>query len=258
MPSLAFTLDYVLLFTIVLARVGGLVTFAPFWSHRAVPARARVLLAFVLAFVVAPLVVPRLSVPPTQTLSYAIVIMGEFAVGCVLGFVARAIFSSLELAAQIFGFQMGLSLAATIDPSTRAQTAALGIFAQMLGLLIFIAGDGHHWLFAATVRSFATTAPGTFAMTPALADLLLRVTADAFAAGVALAAPAIIVLVTTEIMLAVMGRAAPQLQIMLLGFPVKIAVGLWLFGACLYFLPDAVRHTLGGIRTALARTLAVM
>ncbi len=97
-----------------------------------------------------------------------------------------------------------------------------------------------------------------FTFSPTLAQLFLRMSADALAVGVALAAPAIVVLLAVEFALAIAGRVAPQLQIMVLGFPIKITVGLWLIGASLYFLPGAVRHTIGSIRSGLTRVLAAM
>jgi flagellar biosynthetic protein FliR len=76
--------------------------------------------------------------------------------------------------------------------------------------------------------------------------------------GVALAAPAMIVFLTVEFALAIAGRVAPQLQVLILGFPVKIAIGLWLVGASLYFLPGAFREALGAIRSNLMHALNAM
>lgn len=258
MEQLVIPLRPVLVFAVVLARVGGLVTFAPFWSHRLVPGRVRAVLALALALVVAPLVEPRLATPPVDLLPLALTLIGELLIGLALGLVGRLVFSALDMAAHVLGTQMGFTLAGTIDPATRAQTAALGTMAQMLGLVVLLGADGHHWLFAATVKSFQTTAPGNFGVTASLTELLIRLSADAIAVGVALAAPAIVVLLATEFALALMGRAAPQLQIMVLGFPVKIAVGLWLIGASLYFLPGALRSALEAIRVGLHKALTFM
>jgi flagellar biosynthetic protein FliR len=249
--SLTIPLHPALIFVVVLARVGGVVTFAPFWNHQAVNARVRATLALALALTLTPVLSQRMAPPPADLFGLALVIVAELAIGCLIGFVGRMIFSALEIAAQTLGFQMGLSLAATIDPATRAQTAALGVIAQMFGLLVLLAADGHHWLLAATVRSFHFIGPGNFVITPRVADVVLRLSAESLAVGVALAAPAIIVLVSVEFILAIAGRAAPQLQIMVLGFPIKIAVGLWLLGASMYFLPGAARTILGTINDAM-------
>jgi flagellar biosynthesis protein FliR len=258
METITIPLRPVLLFVVVLARVGGLVTFAPFWSHQAVTPRARALLALALALVITPTVAPRLATPPTNLIELALVIAGELLIGCALGFVGKLVFSALEVAAQILGFQVGLSLAGVIDPATRAQTAALGTVAQMLGLMVLVAADGHHWLLAATAQSYTAVAPGGFAATAQMAEVMLRLSANALAVGVALAAPAIIVLLAVEALLGVMGRAAPRLELMVMSFPVKIAVGLWLVGGALYFIPGAIRSALGAMRQGVTALLKAM
>jgi flagellar biosynthetic protein FliR len=198
-----------------------------------------VILALALTLVITPPLIAKLPMPPTAPLALTLVLVIELATGFAFGFVGRLVFSGLEIAAQVIGYQMGFSLAAAIDPSTRAQTAALGIVAQMLGLVIFMSADGHHWLLLATVRSFEVVGPGGAHFTANLAQLFLRLSADALAVGVALAAPAIVMLLAVEFALAVAGRAIPQIQVMVLGFPIKIAAGLWLVGASLYFMPGA-------------------
>ena len=258
MEELTIPLRPVLIFMLVLARVGGLVTFAPFWSHKAASTRIRVILAVALAFIITPVVMPRLQTPPSDMLPFMLLIVSELLIGFILGFVGRLIFSGLEMAAQILTYQMGFSLAGTIDPSTQAHTAALAIIAQMFGLMILLASDGHHWFLLATVKSFHAVAPGDFSITPSLLQIILRLSADALSVGVALAAPAIVVLLAVEFALAILGEVAPQFQVFLLGFPIKIAVGLWVIGASLYFLPGAFRTTLSAIRVSLQQVLGAM
>src|SRR5206468_4084913 len=130
-----------------------------------------------------------------------------------------------ELGAHLLSAQMGFSLAGTIDPSTQAQTTAFGTIAQMTGLMVLLATDGHHWFLAAAVKSFSTTAPGSFVFSPQLLDVLLRLSANALVVGVTLAAPVIIVLLAVEFALEFFGRTAPQFQVFVLGFPLKIGVG---------------------------------
>jgi flagellar biosynthetic protein FliR len=258
MDQLFIPIRPVLIFLLVLARVGGLVTFAPFWGHKAANSRIRVVLALALALVITPVVMPRIPTPPSDYGPFAVLMIGELVIGCVLGFAGRLVFSALEMAAQVLTFQMGFSLASAIDPSTQSNTASLAILAQMIGLMILLASDGHHWFLLATVKSYQTVAPGNFEISQSLVHLFLRLSADAIAVGVALAAPAIIILLVVEFALAIFGQAAPQFQILLLGFPIKIAVGLWLIGASLYFMPGAVRTTLNAIRAGLAHALAAM
>lgn len=258
MEQLEIPLRPLLVYLFVLARVGGIVTFAPFWSHRAATKTVRAALALVLALALAPAVAERVPDVPQVSAALVLVLAGELLIGCALGFAGRLVFMGLEVAAHVIGAQMGLSLAGTIDPSTNAQTQALGTAAQMLGLVVLLGMDGHHWFLAAAVRSYGSTAPAAPHVSAALAELVVRLSADALAVGVALAAPAIVVLLAVELALALAGRAAPQIQVMVLGFPIKIAVGLWLIGACVYAMPSALRATLGGVELALRRVLAAV
>lgn len=247
-----------LVFLVVLARVGGLVTFAPFWSHQAATAKVRIMLAFVMALALTPVVMNRIDTPPSETGSLAIVLIGEVLIGMVFGFVGKIIFTGFELAAHFLAAQMGFSLAGTIDPSTHAQTTAFGTIANMLGLITLLGVNGHHWFLAAAVKSFSTTAPGTFTFSSELLDIFVRLSGNAFVVGVSMAAPAIIVLLAVEFALEIFGRTAPQFQVFILGIPIKIAVGLWLVGASLYFLPATLRDAIGGIYHGLIKVLDVI
>ena len=215
----------------------------------------RVILAFVLALVVTPAVISKIETPPSDIAPLTLVLFGEVVIGFALGFVGRLVFGAFEIAAHFVGSQMGFTLAGTIDPATKAQTAAFGTIAQMLGLMVLLAADGHHWFLAATLKSFSTTAPGNFEMSAQLVEILVRMSADALAVGVALAAPAIIVLLVVELALETFGRVAPQFQMFILGYPIKIAVGLWLIGASVFFMPSAMRTVLSGIYDNLLKVL---
>ena len=258
METLELPLRPFLIFLVVLARVGGLVTFAPFWSYKVISPKIRVIIAFVLALALTPMVSSKIETPPSELSIFALILFGEIAIGMVLGFIGRIVFSGFEFAAHFLGSQMGFSLAGTIDPSTQAQTTAFGTIAQMLGLMVLLGADGHHWFLAATVKSFSNVSPGEFSFSPELLDLFLRMSADALVVGVTLAAPAIIVLLAVEFALEFFGRTAPQFQVFILGFPLKIAVGLWLIGATVYFLPAAFRDNLSHIYRGLGKALNLM
>lgn len=247
-----------LVFFVVLARVGGIVTFAPFWSNKAATTNIRVVLAFVLAIALTPAIMPRIEMPPSEIGTLVPLLFGELAIGMVLGFVGKIVFSGFELAAHLLSSQMGFSLASTIDPSTQAHTTAFGTIAHMTALMVLLAANGHHWFLAATIKSFSTTSPGSFVFSYELVDLFIRFSANALVIGVTLAAPAIIVLLAVEFALEIFGRTAPQFQVFILGFPLKIGVGLWLLGLSLYFLPSAIRDVLSGIHDGLLKVLSAI
>ncbi|MBS1792405.1 MAG: flagellar biosynthetic protein FliR [Acidobacteria bacterium] len=248
----------VLIFLVVLARIGGLVSFAPFWAHKAANFKIRVVMALVLTLALAPVLAGRIETPPAEAYGLLVVLAGELVIGAIMGFVGRLVFSGLETAAHFLAAQMGFSLAGTIDPSTQAQTTAFGTIAQMFGLLVLLGANGHHWFLAAAVKSFSTTPPGSFTFSGDLLDLLLRFSANTLVVGVTLAAPAIIVLLAVEFAIEFFGRTAPQFQVFILGFPLKIGVGLWIVGASLYFLPASMRDILSQIYHGLIKAMGAM
>jgi flagellar biosynthetic protein FliR len=247
-----------LVFLVVLARVGGMVTFAPFWANRVTSPKIKIVLAFAMALALTPLVITKIDTPPSDQGQLVIVLIGELLIGLTFGFVGRLVFGGIEMAAYLISSQMGFSLAGTIDPTTQAQTTAFGIIGQMLGLMVLLSVDGHHWFLTATVRSFSLTAPGTFELTPQLLDLLIQLSANALVVGITLAAPAVIVLLVIEFALEFFGRTAPQFQVFILGFPIKIAVGFAILGATMYFIPGAIRDVLSGIYDGLGTALGAM
>ena len=216
------------------------------------------MLAGVMALALTPVLMPRIVTPPSDVSSLTVILAGELVIGMIFGFVGRLVFSGFELAAHLLASQMGFSLAGTIDPSTQAQTTAFGTIAQMLGLMVLLSVGGHHWFLAATVKSFSTTAPGSFSFSPELLDILLKLSGNALVVGVTLAAPAIIVLLAVEFALEFFGRTAPQFQVFILGFPLKIGIGLGLVGTSVYFMPTAMRDVLGGIYHGLVQVLGVI
>jgi flagellar biosynthetic protein FliR len=258
METFEVPLQPILVFLVVLARVGGMLALAPFWGNKAASAQIRIVLSLVLALALTPIILVRMPLLPSETGALILIIVGELVIGAIFGFIGRIVFSGLEMAAYMISSQMGFSLAGTIDPSTRAQTTAFGIIAQMLALMVLLAVDGHHWFLAATVKSFSTTAPGTFVMSANMLDLLLRLSANALVVGVTLAAPAVIVLLAVEFALEFFGRTAPQFQVFILGFPIKIATGLVLIGASMYFIPGAARGVVAGIYDGLVKALGAM
>ncbi|MEZ5307045.1 MAG: flagellar biosynthetic protein FliR [Pyrinomonadaceae bacterium] len=255
MEPFILPLQPVLAFLIVLARVGGIVSFAPFWAHKSVSVQIRVLIAFVISLVLTPALSNSIVTPPTEVFPFGLVILGELLVGVMLGIVGRIVFSAFEFAAHFFVNHMGFALAGIVDPETKAHSSAFGIGAQMLALVAMLGANGHHWFLIAAYRSFERIPPGGFALSQNGLDILLRLSASAISVGLSIAAPAVIVLVVMEFGLEFFGRTAPQFQIFVLGFPLKIGVGLFVLGSSLYFLPAAFRDVIGGILVNLDKLL---
>jgi flagellar biosynthetic protein FliR len=225
----------------VLARCSGIFVFTPFLGSMNIPVHVRVVLSFAVSYLfVFSNHLPSLPAALTLT-SVLLGVAGELMVGMVIGFAAYALFAGLQFAGQLIGFQIGLSLVNTIDPQSSNRSTLLSVYKNHLGMMFFLGLNGHHWFIQAIDSSLSIVPPYSMTLQSVLVAKLTDVTAQIFVIGFQVAAPVTAALILTDFVLGVIGRSAPQLQILMIGFPVKILVGLSTLGLALYFFPVAMR-----------------
>ncbi|PLK47593.1 flagellar biosynthetic protein FliR [Uliginosibacterium sp. TH139] len=208
-----------------LARVLGMVSAAPIFNSRATPLRIRLAIGVVLTVAIAPMLPAPPAMAPGSWAGIALFVQ-QILIGSAMGITMRIVMAALDIAGEIIGLQMGLSFATFFDPDTSAQTAVLGEFLGLLAILVFLALNGHLLLVDVLIRSFELAPIGGVKLTDKPWLGLLRVVTLAFSSGLLLALPIIAALLITNISLAVLTRAAPQLNIFAIGFPVTSTVGL--------------------------------
>lgn len=231
--------DQFALYWLVLARVAGIFFVIPIFGHRSVPAPVRVGLTFLVSLTILPLLPPqpngvRLGTPgaappggvPDQMLPYAVLVVREIAFGLATGFVVVLVFAVVEMAGQMLDVEMGFSLVNVIDPVFGHPLPVIGNLLHLLALLLFLLVDGHHVVLAALVESFRQVPPGVGGLGDAGLRIGLEQASWVFYTAVKIAAPMMGVLFVTSVVLGLLARAAPQLNIFIVGLPVKVAVGL--------------------------------
>jgi flagellar biosynthetic protein FliR len=230
----------------ILIRVSVLVFLLPLFGARNVPALWKAGLSFTLALVLAP-VVPPPEAPPRSLPGVALGVAAEILMGIVVVFGVRILFAAVQLAGQIMSFQMGFSMVQAIDPNTGAQSTALSQFLYLFTVLLFFAMDGHHLMVRAIAASFRLAPPNALSFDPAIAEAVVRLSAHMFVLGLKVAAPIMIALFLSNLCLGIVARTVPQVNILMIGFPVNIGIGLILFGLLLRnlapFLTDLTRET---------------
>jgi len=226
-----------------LVRILALLSVAPLLSHRAIPVRLRVALALAIAIVLVPVVE---SPPIADALTGAglALLVQNIALGVLIGFTVRLVFASLEVAGEIVGLQMGLSYAGFFNPASGQSQNAVGNFMSLLALLMFVAIDGHLWLLHALAESFRLYPLTGGTALPIDFGQAARLGADIFSVGLTIALPFVAVMLLTNIVLGVLARVAPQLNIFAVGFPLTILVGLSLLFLLLPYLETPLRAAL--------------
>lgn len=217
-------------FLLTLMRVSLLVFLMPFFGGDFLPATVKAALCLVLTMAVWP----HLSFPgelmPAHPLDLALMVLAELVLGLTLGLAVHFIFAGIQTGGEIMGFQMGFTMMTLADPASGAQVSITSTVLHMVTLIVFLTLDGHLHLLRALADSFTLVPPGGLRVSRLLTGDMLVLSGGIFSLAVRIAAPVIAALFMVELTLALMGRAAPQMNLLTLGFPAKIGVGFFFLG----------------------------
>ncbi|HEX6458952.1 MAG TPA: flagellar biosynthetic protein FliR [Thermoleophilaceae bacterium] len=222
-------------FILVLARVSPLFLLAPIFSSRMVPARARGVLAVAISFGLAPLALHG------QKLSFDAMTLGgllgkEILVGLAYAFALAAVFAAISVAGSLLDTAIGFSYGSLLDPITGTQSTILAQLYAMVGVLIFIALDGDHWMIEGLARTYQLVPITKFPSIGALVGGADKAFISIFGSAIELAAPVMLAALLTDCALGLVARVMPQLNVFAVSFPAKIAVGLLVMGISLPFV----------------------
>jgi len=206
-------------------RVLAVFTSAPVFSSRVFPVRARIALAFLVAYA------SQSALPAAPLIGFndpgALgVVVQQVGIGLAIGFAVRVVFAAVELAGEVVGFQMGLNFAAFFDPSLNSQSSAVARFFGQMASLLFVVMNGHLMVLMAVNKSFEAF-PIDQNFLEALGKMkLYQLGSDLFASALWIALPMVGMLMFINLALGVISRVAPQMNIFAVGFPITLVVGL--------------------------------
>lgn len=218
-------------FILVLLRVTAIVITIPVISDASVPARFKAALSILITLIIFPLVLPKM--PPTANYHLLILMYkmaGEVMIGLIIGFVARLVLAGIQIAGDMVGFQMGLSIANVIDPMTSEQVSIITELQYLIAMLVFLAVDAHHFFFSAIIQSYSILNPLSFHFSGQLMQLIFDFSKDMFVIALKLSAPLMAVMLFTNVGLGIVARTVPQLNVFIVGMPLQIAIGLIFLG----------------------------
>lgn len=220
-------------------RISGLMLFAPFLGSVVIPARIKAVLVLGLTFLMYPLI--SRSLVPTPLGEWPLLVFRELLVGVAIGMATSIVFEAVQMAGQILSIQMGYSLINILDPNTQVDTTVIAMFHQSIAMLIFIRLDVHLWLLRALGNSFSYLPPGSAHLSPSFTLSLFGAGSMILSIGVQIAAPVLSATLLTDIVLGLLGKASPQLPLMVLGPAIKSLLGLAILFASLKYWPDMFR-----------------
>ena len=242
---------------LVLVRVSAMLALVPVFSQTQVPQLVRFGLGLLLALVIVRIVPPMAPVGGLGALTVAIA--AQAFVGVVFGFVAFLIFTGIQFAGEIIDTQIGFAVVNIVNPLTSQNVTVIGNLELALATLLYLAADAHHILLRGVVGSFALVPLPYVAAPELIAGDVVRFFTQALFIVFQIAAPVAISLFLVNVMLGLMARVAPQMNVFVVGFPIQITVGfimlivaLPLLGAVFPALVDTSQRQLDTVLRAMA------
>lgn len=241
------TTNEVAFFALVLGRMAGIFASIPLFGGRRVPMNIKALAIFSMTLVCYPIVRAKAPELPPDFLSLGILVVRETLVGICLGLLSLMVFAAVEFCGQLVGMQIGLAIATEFDPSQGEQQSVISVFEEMFATMLFVSLGIHHLFISALVESYSVLPAGAWQMNEGLMRFLILTLGQVFVLAVKLAAPVMVTLLVTSVVLGIMARSFPQMNVFFVSMPLNIGIGFLVLGLSLYFFLHTLQGALGGL-----------
>lgn len=241
---------------LVLARLTSFTVSAPFFSYRTTPNLLKVGMGVLLTVLILP-TLPSLDNVPGDMLAYSFWLVKEVMVGLVLGYTASLVFTAVRIAGGLVDWQMGFAMATVLNPADQSSSTLIGQFMYLVQILLFLAVNGHHLLLMGISYSFSLIPVQAAVFTTGFVVALVKVFIEMFSLGVRIAAPFMIVFLFCDLALGIMARSVPQLNVFILSFPLKTALGMMTLVLIMPLMAVFVNHIIGEMERNMALVMGL-
>ena len=242
-------------FLLIFIRVGVILFILPFFNSRTIPTLSKVGLSFIMAILIYPVTEQQLTAFPTTVLGVAHLVAGELVVGMILGLLVQVFFEGVRIMGQLVGFQTGFAITNILDPQSGTQVSILSNMAYLMAMVLFLVLNGHHILLNALRESFDIIRVGGLSLNRLMLTELVKHSGDMFIIGIKIGAPAIAALIIAKVIFGLITKLIPQMNIIIVAFPIQIVVGLLFFGISLRLLLVFMEKFLANLDTVLINTM---
>lgn len=245
LPQFLTMTDFTL-FTLVLGRLAGIFSALPLFGGQRVPMKIKSVAVFAMTLVCFPVLNLAKAELPSDFISLCLLVIAETMIGLTLGIVAKAVFGAVEYCGQVIGMQMGFAMSSLFDPAM-GQVPLLAMFQSMVAMLLFLSLVAHHIFIRAMVDSYALIPIGGWHMSGNLMSFLVTTTSGIFVLGIKLAAPVMVALLATTVVLGVMARSFPQMNIFVVSMPLNVGIGFIALGLSLLVFMHTLELSFGAM-----------
>lgn len=232
MNLLEYVTNELELLLIIFSRMTGFFVISPVFSRRNFPTIAKIALSLLLALLIGPILGDVIEIS-SNLIPYYFLIIKEFFVGFVIGFCSFITFSSIYIAGQIIDRKIGFGLVNILDPQINVQVPMTGNFKYILTLLIFLTINGHHHMLSSVIKSYELLPVGAVTLKEPLFNNVIHLFNKTFIIAFKMSLPVIGVILLTDIALSLISRTMPQMNIFIVGIPIKVTIGIFVIAFCL-------------------------
>jgi flagellar biosynthetic protein FliR len=237
-------------YTLVLLRIGGMFATAPMFGAKVIPARVRAFVALALAIAIAPAQATA-EAAASQPAEYLLAAGAEVLVGVALGVGLRSLFIAMQLAGGVVSLASGLNLADVYNPESGDQVPLLAGFFELVGVTSFVAIGGHRLLVSGLLDTFAAMPAGRVAFDRSMVELFSVLAGQSLSLALAIAAPALAALLLAALVVGMIARTLPQLNLLVVGFGLNTAVTfgvlIVMLGALAWAVDDRVEPLMASL-----------
>jgi len=228
------------LLLLIMMRMFGMISVAPFLSSVMIPMRIKAALALAISLVIYPLLSHEMNVViPDDFVGFIILIINQLVIGLAMGFFISIIFASFQLAGQFFSIQMGFGISEVFDPLSQIHMPLVGQFLALFGTLMFISMGGHLMLIEGVYQSyFSVPTLDLLRSAGPLSDKMLEAFNNMFIIALKISLPIMGTLFIVTLCMGLLAKFAPQMNILMLGFPIYITVGFIMLMLILPFIRE--------------------
>lgn len=223
-----YFINHFQVFLLILSRLMGLLSVAPVFSYPSISVPQKMIFSFLVSVILFPVTAGFLPPVPGDMGSYGLVVIAEALIGMLLGFLISLIFAAFQMAGEFFNVQLGFGYAEILDPITQTSLPVISTLKNLLGMLLFLTLGAYRIMFESLAYSFEKIQVLRFA--PEIQNGIYKAMEDAvgamFLVAFKLSLPVLGIILLVTVSEALMGKAAPQLNILQLSFPIKVTIGL--------------------------------
>ncbi len=234
---MSFTVENMEYYLLVLIRVSSFVMTAPFLGYNAIPYRMKAAVSIMLSVIVIQMV-PAVAVSYTGVFGFSALVLKEAAAGAILGFMCMICFYIVHFSGQLIDMEMGLSMATMFDPTSNIQVSISGNMYNYFVMLLLLVTNTHYYIIRAITDSFRYFNVGESVFrTEQLKNIMVEFIANYFVLAVRIVLPVFCCMLLINVVLGVLSKAAPQMNMFVVGIQIKVLVGIILLIVLIQTMP---------------------